>query len=417
MGSGLARPVVTLLAIACSLVVVVSPVGAAQAWPTARGTTGVTPLTAVALPAPKAAIVVDATSGGILEAHNDRTPVGVASTIKLLTALVVRRQVRPTDEVSISPRAEAMPARKINVKAGQRWTGDALMHAMLLASANDAAVALAEQAGGGSTDGYEALFRAEAARLRLQDHPILHDPAGLDDESSVSGGNLISARDLAVVARAFLRTPDLAKIVQLSEYRFLGGDGLDHRVENHDRFLQSYTGALGLKTGYTKRSGYSLVAAARRSGRTLIAVVIDSPNMYQQAGEMLDRGFLVAGGGQTVRSYLPGSPARHRPAQRTKARTARATGVQGVAGSSLHPLAQVTAKSSGSRTGLLLALAILAVGIIAALVVLRRRAAQQREKARARARAVIRGEVAIGDTSRPARPERGDRPPGRPKRS
>ena len=180
------------------------------------------PKPVVRLPAAKAAVVVDAGTGAVLAASNDRTPVPVASAIKIFTALVVQHRVKPADAVPISARAASMPFLKMSAKAGQRWKADGLMHALLLASANDAAVALAERAGGGTTAGYQRLFRSEAKTLHLQDGPTLQDPAGLDDEFSVGGGNLISARDLAIVARAFLRQPDLASIVKLPEYRFRG---------------------------------------------------------------------------------------------------------------------------------------------------------------------------------------------------
>ena len=93
---------------------------------------------------PKAEIVVDAKTGAIWSAVNDRVPLGVASTIKLVTALIVYGRVPGNDRVPISLRAASMPARKINAKPGQRWGADGLLRAMLIASANDAAVALAE---------------------------------------------------------------------------------------------------------------------------------------------------------------------------------------------------------------------------------------------------------------------------------
>ena len=107
----------------------------------------------------------------------------MASAIKLFTALVVDGLVKPTDLVPISKRAASMPYLKLSAKAGQHWRADGLLHAMLLASANDAAVAMAEQAGRGTKGGYERLFTSEAAALHLQDSPTLQDPAGLDTSS------------------------------------------------------------------------------------------------------------------------------------------------------------------------------------------------------------------------------------------
>ncbi len=239
----------------------------------------------------KAYVVVDVSSGRVVAAHNAREPLRVASTVKIITALVARRVVPLDDAVPISAYAESRPALKISVKQGQHWNADDLFHSMLLASANDAAVALAERAGGGSLDGFEGAAAAEATRLGLADKPLIQDPAGLDDESSVRGGNRISARDLAIAARALLSDPLLASIVAMPDYRFVGGDGQHHRVVGHNEFMQSYPGAVGVKTGYTKLSGSSLVAAARRDGKTYLAVLVDSPNAPVEAGQLLDAAF------------------------------------------------------------------------------------------------------------------------------
>jgi len=279
-----------------------SPAGAAP------GSTAQTAPAAPSLPVTRSWILVDADTGNVLAASNAHTPMRVASTFKILTALVVRAHVSRADEVPISGRAAAMPALKINVKPGQVWNADDLLHSMLIASANDAAVALAERAGGGSLAGFDADLRAEARTLHLADHPVLRDPAGLDDDFSFEGGNLISARDLAIAARAFLDDPFLAGISDTRRYTFHGGDGQDHEVQSHNVFLGSYPGAIGLKTGYTERSGSSLVAAARRNGRTLVAVVIDSSNTVATASKLLDRGFATPESAEPTSGRLPDPP-------------------------------------------------------------------------------------------------------------
>lgn len=257
-------------------------------WPAAS------PASAVALdPAPqaKATITFDVTTGSVLSASNDRTPMRVASTFKVLTALVVRANLALDADIPVSARAEAVPPLKLSMPPGTRWNVNALMHAMLIASINDAAISLAEAAGGGSLSGFARALAAESRRLGLSDHPRLHDPAGLDDASSVAGGNLISARDLAIATRAFLSDPYLAGIVRLPTYRFLGGDGKPHVVYNHNAFLQTYPDAIGVKTGYTERSGHSLIAAAQRDGRTLAVVVIGSSDPVGVASAKLDAAF------------------------------------------------------------------------------------------------------------------------------
>ena len=139
----------------------------------------------------------------------------------------------------------------------------------------------------------------------MADNPVLRDPAGLDDEFSVDGGNLVSARDMAIATRAFLSYPELTAVVAQSEYRFAGGDGHPHRLLNHNRLLKTYPGAIGLKTGYTKRSGHSLAAAARRDGRTMIAIVIGAPDPYRSAAALLDKGFATPVEAQAEIEHLP----------------------------------------------------------------------------------------------------------------
>src|SRR3954454_17899642 len=176
----------TALVLALLMLVGAPPAGAAQAPP----------------PAPKAWILVDADTGVVLSAQGARTPQPPASTIKLLTALVASEQLSPAEAIPISATAAGMPARKINVKEGQSWTYDSLLHSIKMVSANDAAVAIAEKLGDGSLDGWSKLAHGTADRLGLADRPVLNDPAGLDDEFSYKGGTLISPRSLSIGSRA-----------------------------------------------------------------------------------------------------------------------------------------------------------------------------------------------------------------------
>lgn len=285
-----------------AVTVVVCALALVLAAPSARAAEP--PPTTPPIPPPKAWILVDADTGAVIDGGREREPLRVASVFKLLTAIVVFENLAADTEMPISTRAESMPARKINVKAGQVWRFGDLMHSLLLVSANDAAVALAERTAG-SLEQFGGMMDATANRLGLADSPVLRDPAGLDDEFSVDGGNVVSARDMAIVARAFLAYPELAAIVGKPEYRFVGGDGLPHRIVNHVRLLKTYRGAIGLKTGYTKRAGHALVAAATREGRTMVAVVIGAANPYGSAAALLDRGFALPVAEQVGADRLP----------------------------------------------------------------------------------------------------------------
>lgn len=255
-------------------------------------------------PPAKAWILVDADSGAVIDGGNDRIAIPAASVFKLFTALLTVESLKPGSDVPISARAESMPARKINVKTGQVWKSGDLLHALLLVSANDAAVALAERIGG-TQAGFAAVMKHTARALGLADRPVLMDPAGLDDEFSYQGGNRISARDLAIVTRAAMSYPEILQIVTLPDYRFQGGDGNQHRLLNHNRLLKTYPGAIGMKTGYTRKAGRCLIAAARHGNRTLIAVVLGAADTYGSASALLDKGFATPQAAMADFDHLP----------------------------------------------------------------------------------------------------------------
>lgn len=297
--------VVVALTVATALLVAVPSAPPASAEPTA-----------------KASLTFDVSTGKVIDATDARTPVGVASTIKLLTALVAEANLDMDEPVTVTRRAADMAPLKLTMKPGSRWRAGDLMHAMLIASLNDTAMALAIGAGDGTLAGFDRAVQVESERLGLADDPVIRDPSGLDGDEGVGGGNLISARDLAIVTRAFLADPYLAGIVKLPKYDFQGGDGRPHVVYNHNAFLSIYPDAIGVKTGYTDRTGHSLVAAARRDGRTLATVVIDSPDPVAYATAHLDAAF--AAGPDT-----PGTgdalPEPHDPPPTVETTTARAT--------------------------------------------------------------------------------------------
>jgi D-alanyl-D-alanine carboxypeptidase (penicillin-binding protein 5/6) len=262
-------------------------------------------------------ILVDADTGAVLDAASARTPMRPASIFKILTALVAVQQLPADAQVPVSTRAASMPAMKIDMKAGQVWPLGDVLRCLLMVSANDAAAALAERVGG-TLEGFADVLNRASVRLRLEDGPVLQDPAGLDDEFSVRGGNLISARDLAIITRAALAIPVIKSIVATPEYRFQGVDGLNHRLLNHNRLLRRYAGAIGVKTGYTRRAGNTLIAAATRNGRTMIAIVLKASAAYDTTTALLDRGFATPvsseGGLERLPSASPVAAVTNTPA-------------------------------------------------------------------------------------------------------
>jgi D-alanyl-D-alanine carboxypeptidase (penicillin-binding protein 5/6) len=285
-----------LLASVIASVIAAAPASAAPAAPAPPPTVP---------PAAQASVLVDVDTGNVLAATDDRTPLPPASLTKVITALAAIENLPADAQVPVSPFAASMPEDKLYLKPGQVWTFDELIHALLLSSANDAAVALAERTGF-TVAGFQRIFALTAADLGMTDNPVLNDPAGLDGPEGVEGGNLVSARDLAIAARALLSQPVLAGIVATPVYSFVGPDGVHHRLTSHNRyFLTTYPGAIGVKTGYTRRAGYCLIAAARLGGRTMMAVVLHGTNPTQTAEDLLDQGFFTPVSAEPVADRLP----------------------------------------------------------------------------------------------------------------
>lgn len=251
----------------------------------------------------KSYILVDADRGVVLAAVNQHEPVLIASLSKVMTAFVALEQLQPTYEIEVSALAASKPAMRVGMQPGQRWKLEDALHSLLMVSANDAAYALAEAAAG-SVEEFSRLMQRTADRLGMKDSKWL-DPAGLDGDEGYGGGTTASAYDLAIIARNALHVPELAAIVAKTNYEFVGGDGVNHVLENHNRMLTQYEGANGLKTGYTKAAGRTLIASATRNGRTMIAVVLGSSNDFADAGTLLDQGFSTSPTAKGINEVLP----------------------------------------------------------------------------------------------------------------
>jgi D-alanyl-D-alanine carboxypeptidase (penicillin-binding protein 5/6) len=267
-------------------------------------------------PPGKAWILVDAGSGAVLAAGNHHEALPPASTTKLMTALVAVEKLSRGAAFEVGDRPAAQLAMRIGMQAGQTWKVADVLHALIMVSANDAAYALAEAASG-SLRRFAADMDAAAARYGMQDSSF-RDPAGFDDAAAFEGGSLVSAYDLAIAARNTLAVPELAAIAVLPEYHFTG-PVRDHRLLNHNRLLKRYPGAVGLKTGYTRRAGHTFVAAATRGGRTMIAVVLGSEDIYGATASLLDQGFASPPDARGTGERLPAVAVRAFPARSASA--------------------------------------------------------------------------------------------------
>ena len=222
------------------------------------------------VPTAQAAIVVDAVDGTVMFAKRPDAERAIASTTKLMTALLALEQAKP-DDVFTAPAYNAMPAEsRINLRPGEQMTVHDLLEALLLESANDAAVTLAEGVSG-SRAAFVEDMNARAAELGLE-HTSYANPIGLDEP-----GNHSSARDLATLTRVLLRHPRFAQIVDMPEAELESGVR-PRVVENRNDLVASYPWVSGVKTGYTADAGNVLVGAANGPGGVrVISVVLGEP--------------------------------------------------------------------------------------------------------------------------------------------
>ena len=233
-------------------------------------------------------ILVDADSGKVLRSEHATYPWYPASTTKLMTlymALSAFRDQRITPDTlfTVSPNADAQAPTKMGFPIGTQVTVDNAIKTMMVKSANDMAVVLAEGIGG-SVEAFGQQMTETAHRLGMTESNFVN-PNGLPDDAQI-----VSARDLAILARALIK-----EFPQYSFYWQIPAIKYGRRiVRNYNPLLGRYAGADGMKTGFICSSGFNLVATATRNNRQLIAVVLGSPTSAaraQKAAELLESGF------------------------------------------------------------------------------------------------------------------------------
>ena len=206
-----------------------------------------------------------------------------ASTTKMATALVVRRDAALDEQVTVSEAAAATGGGGLDLLPGDVYSVAALLHALLMTSSNDAAVALAEHVAG-TQEAFVAEMNELVGELGARDTTFV-TPHGLD-----TSGHAASPRDLALVGARLLDDPVLAAIVATETTAVSGSRGPQELV-NTNLLLDGYRGALGIKTGETALAGQVLVGAAERRGRLVVAVAMQSSDAAADAADLLDYGF------------------------------------------------------------------------------------------------------------------------------
>jgi len=226
-----------------------------------------------------AAILIDAHDDAVLLERDADERLSIASTTKLMTALLALERARPRERF-VAPRYDALPVEsKIDLVAGERMTVADLLEALLLESANDAAVTIAEGVSG-SRDAFVADMNARAAELGLEDTSYAN-PIGLDDRLNYS-----TARDLASLAARLLRRPRFARIVDTPS-AVLASGARRRVVENRNGLVAEYPFVDGVKTGFTAGAGNVLVGAGSKRGARVVSVVLGEPTESERDADTL----------------------------------------------------------------------------------------------------------------------------------
>ena len=232
-----------------------------------------------------AAILMDADSGEILYEKDAGRRMRIASTTKIMTALVALDRARLTDTITVTA-AHMVEGSSMYLKPGETVTVEELLYGLMLCSGNDAALALADCCGG--LEEFVQAMNDKAAELGMQDTSFAN-PNGLDDEAHYS-----TARDMAVLAAYAAQNPTFRRICS-TRTATVGS----RTMTNHNKLLSQVEGCIGMKTGYTKAAGRTLVSCAQRDGCRLVAVTLCDGNDWADHKSLYEMGFAAQNGENT----------------------------------------------------------------------------------------------------------------------
>lgn len=233
----------------------------------------------------KAYILIEASTGRMLAGRNQDAQLPIASTTKILTALITLEQPGLDEYFKVDSNAIKVEGSSMGLREGDMVTLAGLAAGMLLPSGNDAANAAAVRIGG-TVEKFAERMNRKAADIGM-DHSHFVTPSGLHNDEHYS-----TAADMALLARHALRNERFAAICRQPSLKLsFGNPPYDRWLTNHNRLVKEYPGCIGMKTGFTKAAGRCLVSAAERDGVTLICVTLSAPNDWSDHTRLLDYGF------------------------------------------------------------------------------------------------------------------------------
>ncbi len=238
-----------------------------------------TPALAVGVSA-KSAILYEPETKTVLFEKDSRTERPMASTTKIMTALVALQHADLSETVTVPRAVVGTEGTSMYLKENERLSISDLLYGLLLRSGNDAASALAYHIGKGDVRRFTEMMNRAARDIGME-NSCFKNPSGLPEE-----GHFSTAYDMALLASHALKNPHFSEIVATKEKTVAG-----RVLSNHNKMLRLYEGANGVKTGFTKAAGRCLVSSAERNGMTLVAVTLSAPDDWDDHTEMLDYGF------------------------------------------------------------------------------------------------------------------------------
>lgn len=233
----------------------------------------------------KHAVVIDAETGEVLYEKRAHEQAPMASTTKIMTTLLLLEAGSPEKTIKVTSQMIAAEGTSMGLKDGDTVTREALAAGMLLSSGNDAANATAYHLAG-SLPAFAKKMNARAKKIGMKNTNFV-TPSGLDDEFHYS-----SAYDMALLGREAMKNEAFRKLAATRSMSLTYGDPpATHWFSNHNSLLKRYPYAVGIKTGFTQKSGRTLVSAAEKDGRLLIAVTLSDPDDWADHAKMFDYGF------------------------------------------------------------------------------------------------------------------------------
>jgi uncharacterized protein YgiM (DUF1202 family) len=232
-------------------------------------------------------LIMDARSGLVLSEQKGEQPRPVASITKIMTGLLALEQGDPASVLTASRNAASQIGTSMGLRTGDKVSLSNLIYGLMLPSGNDAATAIGEYLSGSEPE-FAALMTRRAAELGAANTRFLN-ASGLDDWVRPYS----TARDMALISREAMKNPDFRAVVSQKGYQFAGPRGT-WKVENKNLFVGSYSGATGVKNGWTEIAEHTLVASAYRDGTELLVVVLGAPakeTLYSEARRLMDAGF------------------------------------------------------------------------------------------------------------------------------